>query len=220
MLIPFPAGRPIMVAGPTGCGKTSWITRLLQSRGAFTEPVRSVLYCYGVWQSAYDEMKTIIPNITFHKGLPKQDTVEQLHDGEFHVIVLDDLMEVIVDSLPAQMLFTKFCHHYNISTIFVSQNVLAQGKCARNISLNTQILILFQNHRDRNQVAIIARQQSPDHSSLFLQAFKDATRKPYRPLVVDCSPECENRYRWRTNVLPDEGTCKYYMIRQKQKRDG
>ncbi len=206
-----------MVAGPTGCGKTSWVTRLLQSTGKpFAEPVASILYCYGVYQNAYDDMKKSIRNITFHKGIPKQETVDRLNDGQFHVIILDDLMELIVDSVPAQMLFTKYCHHYNITTIFLTQNVLAQGKCARNISLNTQILVLFQNHRDRNQVGVIARQQAPEYPLAFLEAFKDATRKPYQPLIVDCSPECDNRYRWRTNVLPDEGIVKYYTVRQQR----
>lgn len=201
----------MMVAGPTGCGKTAWVTKLLQTTGAFKERVASVLYCYGVHQRAYEGMKRSIRDIQFRPGLPTEETLTDMNDGRFHVVILDDLMEQIVDSKQAQMLFTKFCHHYNITAIFITQNVLAQGKCARNISLNTQILVLFENHRDRNQITYIARQQSPRDPDLFLSAFEDATsKKPYHCLVVDCTPECPEDYRWRTNVLPGEGTFKHY----------
>ena len=45
-LVPFQAGSPIMIAGPTGAGKTFWTNKLLKNQ-MFTEPVTSVLYCYG-----------------------------------------------------------------------------------------------------------------------------------------------------------------------------
>ncbi len=214
--VQFPAGRPIMVAGPTGCGKTCWVQKLLQCKYNFTEPVRKILYCYGVYQPKFNEMKRELPNIEFHFGLPNKDTVEKYSNTNFlDVIVLDDLMEQIVDNVEAQALFTKYCHHYNISTIFLTQNVMAQGKCARNISLNTLILVLFQNHRDKNQAMILARQQCPRSPDLFLEAFEDATRQAYGYLVVDCTPDCEEKFRWRTHIFkgdPKEPQGKSYTI--------
>ena len=43
-LVPFQAGSPIMIAGPTGSGKTFWTNKLLKNQ-MFSEPVSSVLYC-------------------------------------------------------------------------------------------------------------------------------------------------------------------------------
>ena len=60
----------------------------------FTEPVASVLYCYGVYQEYYNQMN--IPNLEFHEGLPSLQKVQSLHDGKFHFIVFDDLMEYII----------------------------------------------------------------------------------------------------------------------------
>ena len=40
-LVPFRAGSPIMIAGPTGSGKTFWTNKLLKNQ-MFTEPVSSV----------------------------------------------------------------------------------------------------------------------------------------------------------------------------------
>ena len=68
-LVPFQAGSPIMVAGPTASGKTYWTNKLL-SNNMFTQPVSSILYCYGVWQDYFEEME--IPNLEFHDGLPSE----------------------------------------------------------------------------------------------------------------------------------------------------
>ena len=61
-------------------------------------------------KNIYDKME--IPNLELHEGLPSLDKVQSLNDGQFHVIVLDDLMEYIVKSAETQNLFTKYCHHY------------------------------------------------------------------------------------------------------------
>ena len=81
-----------------------------------------------------------------------------MYDKCFHIIVLDDLMEKIVKSTDMQELFTKYCHHKNITTIMVSQNAFQKGPNACTISLNTHILILFANKRDELQVSVFAHQ--------------------------------------------------------------
>ena len=209
--IPFPAGCPMMIAGPTGCGKTCLVYKILKNKYNFSLPVARVLYCYGVFQKMYKDMGKHVSNIEFHKDLPKLEKIKEFaEDNTFKVVVLDDLMEKVLDNLDAQQLFTKFCHHYNFTTIFLTQNVFAPGKCARNISLNTLLLILFQNYRDRSQIWTVARQISPQSPSLFIDVFEKATKKPFGYLVVDCTPHCPDEYRWRTDIFKDEnnqGTC-------------
>ena len=109
-LVPSQAGSPIMISGPTKSGKTYWTPKLL-TNNMFTLPVESVLYCYGVYQEYYDQMN--ITSLEFHEGLPTLEKVKSLHDGMFHVIVLDDLMEYIVKSVETQNLFK------NIVTIII-----------------------------------------------------------------------------------------------------
>ena len=75
-LVPFQAGSPIMVAGPTASGKTYRTNRLL-SNNMFTQPISSILYCYGVWQDYFEQIK--IPNLEFHDGLPSIEKVKSLH---------------------------------------------------------------------------------------------------------------------------------------------
>ena len=139
-LVPFQSGSPMMIAGPTGVGKTFFTYQVLKNN-MFTEKVKSVLYCYGVHQPFYEKME--LDNLEFYEGVPTLEMLQNLNDGNFHVVVLDDLMEEIVKSVELQNLFTKYCHHFNISVMFLTQNLFAQGPYARTISLNTHILVLF-----------------------------------------------------------------------------
>ena len=204
--IPFQSGSPMIIAGPTGSGKTFWTHKLLKNE-MFTQPVSSILYCYGVFQNYFNEFN--IPNITFHKGLPSKEEVENLHDGNFHIIVLDDLMEYIIKSVDTQNLFTKYCHHYNITVIFVTQNVFAQGPCARTININTHILVMFLNKRDESQALYLGKQLFPWNSKIFMETYEDATSEMYGYLIVDCDPKSSRDIRMRTNIFPEEETVCY-----------
>ena len=73
-----------MISGPTKSGKTVWTHKLL-TNNMFTQCISSILYCYGIYQKYYDEMK--IPNLEFHEGLPSLEKVQSLHDGLFYIIV-------------------------------------------------------------------------------------------------------------------------------------
>lgn len=204
--VPFIAGSPIMIAGPTGSGKTHF-TRNLLVHNMFTERPTKILYCYGVYQPFFKEF--VLDNIKWHQGIPSLDMIEEMNDNTFKIIILDDLMEKIIKDVDMQNLFTKHCHHYHISVIFISQNVSAYGPCSRNISLNTHVLVLFANKRDESQCQYLARQLYPRNSKAFLEAYEDATNKPFGYLVVDCHPQSSRDLKLRTNIFPGETTIVY-----------
>ena len=206
--INYQAGSPMIVAGPTKSGKTTFIYELLKKE-RFTEKIESVLYCFGVDQPFFREFD--LQNIDFHPGLPSRETLKKLHDGKFHVIVLDDLMEQVLNKgQDIQDLFTKLCHHYNFSTIFVTQNVLGQGKHARTITLNAHYLILFAQKRDANQVKCLGQQVFPKDSEFFWEAYENATASLFGHLTIDCHPHTPKELRLRTNTLSDKG-CYVYL---------
>lgn len=206
--VPFSAGSPMLVTGPTSCGKTHWINKFL-SHPMFDQPVQSILYCFGVHQPFYDEMKMndrLVAPISFHEGLPDLEKINSIADGKFHIMVLDDLMEDIVKSGDMLKLFTKYCHHHNISAIFVSQNIFQQGRYARSISLNCHVIVLFSNKRDESQISTLARQIYPNASRRFLVAYKMAMKGPYAYLVIDCAPSHPREIQLRSNIFPGETT--------------
>lgn len=206
--VPFQSGSPMMIVGPTNSGKTFWVRRLL-AHNMFTQPIKSVLYCYGVHQATYDQMKTenlAAEKITFHQGLPERSKLEEISDGNFHVVVLDDMMEDIVRSKDMQQLFTKYCHHLNITAIFVSQNIFHQGPHARTISLNSHVIVLFSNKRDESQIRTFARQIYPTKWKRFIDVYERNMNHEYSYLVIDCTPSHPREIKVRSSIFPGETT--------------
>ena len=62
-------------------------------------------------------------------------------------------------------LFTVGSHHKNTSVFFLTQNIFSKGKFTRDISLNSNYLIIFKNPRDQLQFQILARQMFPNNTN-------------------------------------------------------
>jgi hypothetical protein len=211
-LVPLEAGSPILVAGPTNSGKTFWVKKLLASN-MFSQPVHSVLYCYGIYQSFFNTMKSDITcPMVFHEGLPSKETLDKFMDNEdeeekkFRVIVLDDLMKQIIHNSEMEQLFTQGCHHKNISAIFIVQNVFPKGTYARTISLNCHIFVLFANKRDESQIHTLARQLFPKPTKWkrFLNVYEEVTEYPFSYIVIDCTPSHPRSLKVRSHIFPGE----------------
>ena len=168
-----------VVAGPTGCGKTVFVRKLLASDLIFPRP-RKVIWCYSDCQSAYEEV-----NAKFVEGLTEEDC---------DLIIIDDLMDEfkkVVD------LFIKKSHHRNTSVLFVVQNIFLKG--LRTISMNAHYLVLFKNPRDSSQITYLGRQMGS--SKAVTAAYKDATSKPYGYLFVDMKQDTPETTRLRTGLF-------------------
>ena len=64
------------------------------------------------------------------------------------------------------------------------QNLYHKG--LRKISLNSQIIIVFKNCRDTNQIAHFMRQIYPKTYKNALEAYKDAVSSQRDYLMIDC----------------------------------
>ena len=131
-----------------------------------------------------------------------------MYNGEFHIIVLDDLVENIVESTEMQEHFTKDCHHRNVAPIMVSQNVFQKGPNARTISLNIHIHILFTSKRDEAQVSVLAHQlfHSKTKKNKFLTMYDEHMKQRYRYLVIDCTPQYPSEIKVHADIFPGQLT--------------
>ena len=108
-------------------------------------------------------------------------------------------------------IFTKGLHHRNVSILFLSQNLFHKSKQNRTMSLNAHYLILFKNPRDITQVATLAGQMYVGRSKFLVEAFNDATSKPFGYLLIDLKPGTPENIRVRTNIFPDERNYVYVL---------
>ena len=120
----------------------------------------NIIWCYGIYQPAYDEMLRTIPNITFVQGVPG-DLESMINPTIRNLVVIDDLMQELSNDQIITNLFTKGCHHRNLSVVFILQSIFHRGKALRDMSLNCHYLVMFKSPRDSSQVSLLAEQMFP-----------------------------------------------------------
>jgi len=185
-----------LLAGPTGCGKTRFVFKLVDNVGRMIDPPPSrIVYCYGEYQQLFREYSDVV----FRQGLPD---VTDFDGSEPVLLIIDDLMNEVDESVAN--IFTRGSHHRNVSVILLVQNLFHKNKHVRTISLNSHYLVLYKNPRDASQIANLFRQMYPTRWRFAVEAYKDATREPYSYLLVDLRPDQDEVLRLRTNVFPGE----------------
>ena len=135
-----------MVLGPTSCGKTRFVFKLVDYVDSMIEPPPTkIVYCYGEYQQLFRQY----PQVYFREGLPDMNNF----DGREPVLlVVDDLMHETNETVAN--LFTKGSHHRNVSVLFLVQNLFPKNKFARTISLNAHYMVLFKNPRDATRESV------------------------------------------------------------------
>jgi hypothetical protein len=84
----------MQICGPSFCVKTVWLQQLLVSK-SIQPPIQRIVWCYGQWQSAYEQMSRTLPNVEFVRGIPNDlERDSYFYTSVNNLIVLDDLMTV------------------------------------------------------------------------------------------------------------------------------
>ena len=194
----------LVVSGPSGCGKTVWMRRILLSDLIQPRPQR-ILWCYGQWQTLYERLREELPHIEFHNGIPADlGRPDFIDTTERNMIVFDDLMTDAKCDQRVADLFTKGRHHRNLSVAYLTQNLFPQGKACRDIALNTQYLVLFNNPIDRQQVATLARRIYPTRVQWFMSRFERAVQRTFGYMVLDLKASTPESDRIHVELCPSD----------------
>lgn len=208
MSLKFKHSATYLLSGPTGSGKTSFIKQFLQERNELIDThIEEVIYCLPEEQ-VVDQS---IPFSKLYRGIPD---ISMFKDLIPRIVILDDLLSSVNTTVVE--LFTRGSHHFNLSVIFVVQNLF--NKKIREISLNSHYIILMKNPREKLQTNVIARQISPENSRFICEAYKDATEKPYGYLLLDLHQTTPEEYRVRTNIFHSESPHNLIYIPKSSKK--
>ena len=188
-----------LVAGPTGCGKTEFIVKLIKNKDIYIHPApNKIFYCYSIWQNRFEELKKLNIDINFIHGLTDTKDIIAVNNN---LIILDDLMKETAEDDEILNLFTKGSHHNSISVLLLTQNIFNKGKHSRTISLNAHYIILFKNPRDKTQISYLSRQMYPKQIKFLEDAYYDATEKPYGYLFIDLKQTTNDDLRIQSNIF-------------------
>lgn len=206
---PFKHPSTILIAGPTGSGKTEFLVELLKRRAIEPFPER-IIWIFSEWQNAYDRIRVALNHgrrkgkIEFHKDYD-DSLYESLDPKVRNLVVLDDQMENQDmrrhGGSGLAKFFTQGSHHRNLTVIYIVQNLFHQAPAMRTVSLNSHYMVLFKNPRDKLQIQSLAKQMYPSRTSFLVSAYEDATGAPYGYLVIDLRPETSEQKRVYTDIF-------------------
>lgn len=193
----------MLVAGASSSGKTSLVAQMMNARQQlYSKKAGKVYYFYRVRN---DEAFRNMPWVDeFIMGLPTMNWLEQNIDTEENeTVVIDDLaLEVDMDTA---RIFTAGSHHLRVNVIFVCQNLFTRNPYFREISTNSNYIVIFKNPRDLSTITNFARQYRPGTSRQVVDIFKRATAHPHTYLFFDLKQSTEDRLRIRSNLFAQHG---------------
>ena len=206
----------MIISGPTQAGKTTKVLNLLSMKEAMMDRVADhTVYYYKMWQPLFDHIdKRGLVNEWVNK-LPTleelQEKTEPYKNGNGTLIVIDDfLLELTKD---VATLFTTLSHANNASVIILVQNLFNRDQVLRNISLQARYLLVCRNPRDMSQAVHLGKQLAPGNVRFFVDSFRDASKKAYGYMLIDCHQETPDTLKFRTNIFPHEQPMKVYVPR-------
>lgn len=194
-----------VVAGPTKSGKTCFIKKLLSALPLYVYPCPDrIVWCHGIGNNS--QMENIQSSskikIEFMEGIPDLSIFSA---EEKNLLILDDLMKSAGKSSKVADIFTKGCHHQNISVILIVQNYFHQGSQMRDIHTNTNYLVLFNNPKERAFIKSIERQCFPGQPNFLVKAYKEAAcSRPFGYLILDFTQLISDEFRVGTGIFPPE----------------
>ena len=192
-----------IINAPSGGGKTIFALKLIENaRRIINHPPSRVVWHYGIYQKIFDT----VPDVEFKEGLPNINDFDGRSDV---LIIIDDLMAQINSTISE--IFTRGSHHLNLSVCFLTQNLFFSNKHMRTISLNTHYLVLFKNPRDCAQISFLSRQIYPEKPKFLVDAYRDATSKPYGYLFLDLKSDSDEKLRVLSDVFAEDRPISVYL---------
>lgn len=191
----------ILLCGPSMSGKSTLITHLIRHSQSYFEPTPvKWIYFYGIDSN---ELPRDLPNVTFVKGMPDEETLSLYRDerGGTTGIVLDDLLTSLNRQRDTfQNFMIRATHHLNLVLIITAHSLFAINRLCR---INAHYIILTKSPSDVLTLSNLARQIMPGKVNNVLEAYADATSKPYGHLCIDLNQKTADNQRLVSNILSE-----------------
>jgi hypothetical protein len=202
----------LFISGPSRCGKTFYVSELLENIESFAkEPPETVLYVYKIWQSKFDEMKTVVDLFVEDN----ENVIQQIKEvslGQRIFVIFDDLInsKSLVD---IATLFNVDGRHMNMSMAFLSQRMFVNNEYFRQISQNCDYFCVFKNPRNSSEIRTLAQQLTPGSLGL-IEIYKEATKSPFSYLFINLTQECNIKVKYLSHLFNENHSVQVYQLKE------
>ena len=183
-------------------GKTQFCSSLMNNQGImYTNPPGKIYFCYNIWSASFDELSAVHK---FKSGLPDREWLTAIADESPNCTVyIDDLASKL--SNEHVDIFNVLVHHLGINVVFVQHTIFnSQNNLFRLIAQATTYSVIFPNHRDIQSFINMSRQAEPVLYKSLVEAYKDATSKPFGYLFLDWGQTTSPFLRYRAQIFNTE----------------
>ena len=201
----------LLVVGPTQCGKTFFVEKILTTDRILYESKkpRRIWWYYSQRQDTYKVMQSSIGKETqLFCGLPEfEEDLREIDPKCNNVLVFGDLMARETDSPIVSLLFTQGWYR-NASVILLLQNMFPKGEFNTDISRNAQYMALFRSPSDRKEIDIIAERMFDKNRPRFMSAYFQETERAFGYIFVDNLPDTPSDKQILSDIF---GSCLRYL---------
>lgn len=198
----------LLLIGCPFSGKSSFIKNLLLERDMLlSEHLDYIVIFYGEKSKFINEIESEKSAYSFNNteiilvsGLP-DELSDYIREGYFGLFVFDDLMEDVSNSLQVVNLVTRKFQHSAISWCIVLQNAFHSASQRLSITRAATHIVIFNSPLDKTVPQILSSRIMPEKRKIFLDIFKDATRKPFGYLLCDGSQSTPDHLRLRSDIF-------------------
>lgn len=214
----FKTPSSVIIGGASNSGKSFLINQILQYRKLLIDkPVHRVFVYYLTWQPLYDELKSMLPSVTFFDEINVDELPSSPPPGLVNVYLFDDQSSNLKYKSIGNYLLNFFVansHHFNLLTFYVTQNIYQANAFQRTMSLNAQYLIAFKNLRDVNQIKRVAGQvYGFGNTKPFMQVYEKEMQFTNCRYVIINTNICEEFPRsCHVNVIPVRPSVEYEYL--------
>ena len=199
----------LFISGPSRCGKTFFVADLLQNIQTFAkQPPSQVIYIYKVWQTKFDEMKSVV-HIFMQDEKNIIEKIKEYATGIPILIVFDDMINSSSLSDLAS-LFTVDARHMNMSLVFLTQRMFVNDEHFRQISQNCDYFIVFKNPRNSSEIRTLAQQITPGSLHL-INMYIEATKEPFSYLFINLTQECPPEVKYLSQFFSRDNSAKCFV---------
>ena len=141
----------------------------------------------------------VVQVVEYVQGIPLE--IYRLFNWNVNnLIILDDMMDEATQDKRVSQLFTRG-RYDNLSVIYLTHNLFHKNQ--REISLNSDYMVIFKNPRDKTQFTNLAKQLMPRKYKFLLWAFEDTAKLPGSYLLLDVRLQMDDKLRVCARIFND-----------------